>query len=467
MKKEKIYNLLLFILIFCSILSIIILKPISDLDELWNYNFARNVSDGLIPYKDFNMLQMPLLPLICGVILKITFNELIVMRILAALLCSSIIYITYRLFRILNIRKEIAIIFIFCIVYLFKDLFCIDYNFATLLLALIIIFKEIKLYKKDDVFLKNDYKTDLILGILSGLTITLKQTTGIFICIALLGNKLLFVRSKEEFKIYLKTFIFRLIGIAFPVLLMFIYLIINNAVDDFVIYTIKGVSGFSNYIPYKNLLNWDLIGILSLLVPATFVYGWIKSVVFENGKITYFFVVYGLAMFVVCFPISDKIHFLIGILPIIIIILYELYNILSKICKRIFKSEKINNVIIIFGATFTILFSIYLFAENIYNYCKNASYTSNLNHFKYAPISRELNNQIKMIGEYIRINDNVKILDATASIYMIPIDRYNKNYDMLLKGNLGFNGEHNIIEEISNSKDTKYLILNDKYNKNW
>ena len=72
-----------------------------------------------------------------------------------------------------------------------------------------------------------------------------------------------------------------------------------------------------------------------------------------------------------------------------------------------------------------------------------------------------------MVGEYIRINDNVKILDATASIYMIPIDRYNQNYDMLLKGNLGFNGEHNIIEEISNSKDTKNLILNDKYNKNW
>lgn len=467
MKKEKIYNLLLFILIFCSILSIIILTPINDLDELWNYNFARNVADGLIPYKDFNMLQMPLLPLICGLVLKITFNELIVMRILAALLCSSIIYITYRLFRILNIRKEIAIISTFCIVYLFKDLFCIDYNFATLLLVLIIIFKEIESYKKDNIFLKSDYMADLFLGILAGLTITLKQTTGMLICIAVLGNKLLFVKTKDELKIYFKTFMFRLIGIVIPVLLMFVYLIINNAVTDFVNYTIKGVSGFSNYISYKNLIKWNLVGFLSIAVPITFIYAWIKSVIMEKDKKIYILLVYGLAMFVVCFPISDKIHFLIGALPTIVIILYELYNLLSKIFKIIFKNRKINNIVIIFGATFTILCSLYYSIEKIYIYCENISYTSNLNYFKYIPISKALNNQIEIIGNYIKTNDNVKILDANAVIYMIPIDRYNKNYDMLLKGNLGFNGENNIIEEIKNLKDTKYLILQDKFTKNW
>ena len=37
--------------------------------------------------------------------------------------------------------------------------------------------------------------------------------------------------------------------------------------------------------------------------------------------------------------------------------------------------------------------------------------------------------------------DDVKILDASAALYMIPIDKYNKNYDLLLKGNLGKDGE--------------------------
>ena len=71
MRKEEINNILLVILVFLTILSIIIINPINNLDELWNYNFARNNADGLIAYKDFNMLQMPLLPLICGIILKI------------------------------------------------------------------------------------------------------------------------------------------------------------------------------------------------------------------------------------------------------------------------------------------------------------------------------------------------------------------------------------------------------------
>ena len=63
--------------------------------------------------------------------------------------------------------------------------------------------------------------------------------------------------------------------------------------------------------------------------------------------------------------------------------------------------------------------------------------------------------------------DDVKILDASAALYMIPIDKYNKNYDLLLKGNLGKDGEEKIITEIESSKDVKYLILQDKYHKNW
>ena len=73
--KKRIHNLLLFILIFISILSTIILNPLNDLDEIWNYNFARNIANGLVPYKDFNIVVTPLLSIICGIILKITFQH--------------------------------------------------------------------------------------------------------------------------------------------------------------------------------------------------------------------------------------------------------------------------------------------------------------------------------------------------------------------------------------------------------
>lgn len=466
MKKEKIYNLLLFILIFCSILSIIILKPIGDLDELWNYNFARNVADGLIPYKDFNMIITPLISIICGLILKITCDELIVMRILAAILCSAIIYITYKLFNIMNIRKEISVVFLFIIGCMFKNLFCIDYNYGSLLIALIIIYKEIQYYQKENKLITANLKQDVFLGILAGLSLTIKQTTGLFICLTLLGNKLLFVRKRDELKIYFKSLMYRTIGIIIPVLVLIVYLIINSAFSEFINYTIKGISGFTNVISYKSLVHWNFLGVLSILVPIAIIYGWIKSVVFEKSKEIYFLTVYGLATFVICFPISDRIHFLIGALPTIIVILYESYNFLKKVVNKILKKENIE-FINAFLKAFIILFIIYFVISNFYKYSKKDDEYSKLNHFNFISIDRNLENHIKKVQQYIEANENIKILDSSAATYMIPLNRYNKDYDMFNKGNLGFKGEKRIIQEISNCKDTKYLILQDKFTKNW
>ena len=39
----------------------VLLYPLGDLDELWNYNLCRGVSMGYVPYRDFSMVMMPLL----------------------------------------------------------------------------------------------------------------------------------------------------------------------------------------------------------------------------------------------------------------------------------------------------------------------------------------------------------------------------------------------------------------------
>ena len=39
---------------------LVFLKPFGSGDELWNYNFARNIVGGNIPYKDFSIVQTPL-----------------------------------------------------------------------------------------------------------------------------------------------------------------------------------------------------------------------------------------------------------------------------------------------------------------------------------------------------------------------------------------------------------------------
>lgn len=470
MKKEKIISWIILILIFIATLSTIIIRPLGDLDELWNYNFARNVANGLIPYKDFNMLQMPLLPLLCGFILKITVDQLFIMKLIAAIVSGLILFLIYKIFKILKINSKLLIIFVALIGYLYHDILYIDYNWMSLLLVLCIVYIELKQYKTNKKMLTLNPKADILIGILAGLTFLLKQTSGFLICIAAVGNKLIDVKSKENLKLFFKSFAYRLIGILILILLMFIYLFCNNAIDDFISYTIKGASGFTNYISYARLLRLNLTGLFSILVPLLIIYELYNIVIKNNKKHLYFLYIYGLAIFIIAFPISDKIHFVIGSTLFIILLLIEVYDILKKIYFKHIKNKELlrkTSIVILEYIDIILIVAVLIYSFiNYSTFLKNNH--SQINHYKNVVINENLENEIGQINEFILKNDKKAIiLDAQAVAYMIPIDKYNKNYDMLLKGNLGINGEQNLINEIDKSKNTQYLILKSEYNLNW
>lgn len=464
LKMKKKDELILFIIAFIIIFFSILAKPINNLDEIWNYNFARNIADGLIPYKDFNMLQMPLLPIISGIILKYTFNEIIITRILAGFLCATIMLLVYKILKILDVKKELAVLITGIITLLMLEYYCLDYNFATLLIVLLIIYNEIKFYKRDKNIIKANIKQDILLGIMAGIAILLKQNTGILVIIAMLANKLFFIKNKQDLKEYLKSFLFRLMPILILISLMIIYLIYNNCFNDFVNYSIKGVSEFSNYIPYKKLLKLDITGLFALLVPITFGIVIYKIIIKrDKDKALYFLLIYGLAMFVVAFPISDKIHFYIGAIPTIVLMSY----LLSSKITNIIENKMYRFCFYYVKATIYVSLLAYVII-NSGTYLVNKHNYSDLAHYQYIIVDEKLEENIEKVDTFILTSkDDVKILDASAALYMIPIDKYNKNYDLLLKGNLGKDGEEKIIAEIESSKDVKYLILQDKYHKNW
>ena len=469
MKKTK--EVCIFIIFFIVILSSIIIKPINDLDEIWNYNFARNIANGLVPYRDFNMIVTPFTAIITGIILRITFDELIVMRIIASILASLILLFTYKIFLKIKLKSEIAFIFTASFFYLFKDLFCIDYNFVTLLVTIIIIYIEIKQNNKANNIFSINKNTETLIGFLSGVALITKQTSGIIICIVALGNKLLFARKKEHYKTYLKSFFLRIIGIFIPILTTIVYLLINNSFKDFVSYTIQGINSFDNFISYNNLFNWNstgvydkVISILALSVPLIFIHSWYICIVKEKEKNIYYLLVYGLGTFIITFPISNCIHFLIGSLPWIIVLLYYMYVLLYKIYSKTNKKRKI----FFFLLYFMIFIITFYTLNNYYKYIKSKGDFSELKHFKYIIIDNKLENQIEKVSNYIKNNDQkTLILDSSAAIYMIPIDRYNKDYDMFNKGNFGIDGENRLRNSIKSTRNIKYLILKDKFSKNW
>ena len=258
MKKEKIKaiskDFILFIFIAVMVFSIIAINPISNLDEIWNYNTARAITQNLIPYKDISMITTPLLPMITALFLKLIANEVIVSRVLASVLWGGVLFSIFKILKLLIKEENTCLIITALFGLLFRDCYCIDYNILSLMFSLIILYIELK--NIDKPHFENN-KTDFLIGILAGLTVCTKQSIGAILAIIVVGYKIIFVQNKKEFIEYLKTAFKRIIGILIPIILVLIYLIVTNSLQDFINYAVLGISTFSNKIPYAKLMNND------------------------------------------------------------------------------------------------------------------------------------------------------------------------------------------------------------------
>ena len=452
-------DILIIVVIAIVAISAIFTKPISNLDEIWNFNFSRNVADELIPYKDFNIVQMPLLAIICGIVFKVFGTELIIMRCMAVILMCLIFFMAYKVLE--KLLPTNVTLFVFAIfLSLYKNVMCIDYNYAVLLIALILLFIELKNVKEDT--FKYSFRYNFILGIVAGIAILFKQTTGIAVAMACAGYKIFEIRKKEEIKEFFKIAFTRVLGVIIPVICFVVYLAANGTVLDFINYAILGIRTFSNKISYSSLLESGKISYLATIVPVALVMIFVFLFKKNTKRELYVLFAYAISTFIVAFPISDEIHFLIGSMISFIAISYFEPESSAKL-------KKMTYIIINFASIFFLLVLLWnSLLEIEYKYVLVEKETE-LQHFKNIPEDNDLKEYIKEVDEYILQEQSngkkVYILDASAAIYYIPINQYNKDYDMFLKGNLGGNGEDGIIDRINNEKNAIYLLK--KSGLNW
>lgn len=466
---KKIKNLVFWVGIFILILATILVKPLSNLDEMWNYNIARCISNGLVPYRDISMITTPLLGFITAIFLKIFGTEMFVTRVLAAVLAMLNITLMYKIFKNLKMNKVIAKISIFLIVLSLLEFFCLDYNFFVITFILAIILCEIKLQKK------NIKIQHIVVGILAGLSICTKQSIGLLVCIAVVLNRFFFIKSKSETKIYLKEILYRAIGIFVPMFVFVIYLLITKSFGDFINYSVLGITTFTNKIPYNYLLKSNLlvVSFLAVIAPAFIVTAIIENTYFKIVKkikpFFYILTVYSIPAFAIVYPIADNMHLLVASIIPIILIIYTTYRIILKSPKFKYEDTVFKYLMELVEIIMTLCIVIYLAFFEIGNMDRlsNLSKYTKTNNFRYMYIDSDLKNSIEEIDKYIMSQEkNVYILDSTSVAYMIPINRYNKNYDMFMKGNFGVGGEEILIDRIKN-EDAKYLLLKDEYDSNW
>ena len=183
------------------------------------------------------------------------------------------------------------------------------------------------------------------------------------------------------------------------------------------------------------------------------------------------FLIYSITSYIGVFPIANSGHFIeyafIGVMETLFITHIALSRLIESKKTKLFFNSFINNFVYIFLTVYFIWNSFSL----IKSYKNNYIYSKDINHYQGVLIDKEVAEQINAIDEYIIMNKEdgkkVIVLDSTATMYMIPIDIYNKDYDLFNKGNFGRNGEKRLINQIDQEKDVKYLVLQDIYTKNW
>ena len=200
--KKKILNIILFLLIITiTVIYTYKIRYIMD-DELFNYGFAKNILDGLVPYKDFNMIIPPLFAYITAIILKIFGKNLLVYHIFTASIIFIISYLSSK-----KIGKCAFIVYLLLLIYPYTG-----YNMFSLFLFFILLN-----LKEED---KNNYYLE---PIIISLMILTKHTLGLLVIPSLIFSK----KKLKTFLVYVISF-----------LVLVLYLLINNSLFEFIDYCI-------------------------------------------------------------------------------------------------------------------------------------------------------------------------------------------------------------------------------------
>lgn len=484
MNKKKIINILIQFSIFALSLVLFLVArltaPATDLDEVWNYNTANAFAMGLIPYKQVSMITTPLLPMINSIFLKIVFNGIITYRVLMGIVFALIVLFIYLIIRELSSKKLLSYICAFFIGTLLIKKFLLDYNYLFLLISLVIAFLEIRDIKKNENF---NFNHNLCVGFLTGLAFLTKQTIGLLLIIVVIFEVFIYMK-KTGFDLKITKFIkligVRIFGMMVPITMFLIYLGVNGAFNDFVNYAIKGVKEFSNSIPYYRLLNSTdyKIAIISRLfiivyIPLfiTFILESIKNKKLKDELINIYVLAFcSIPVIAIIYPISDDFHLMVASVYVLIIIAYLFILVLKKIDGFI-KIDIFYKKLLLIGILFIIILISFknLIIERNINVKENILVP--FKHYEGIYVPKYLSNRISDVTDKVRLYSNSGresiIIDAEAAIYDIVLNRYKKNYDMLLIGNIGEHGVEKIINEIKDSHNVYYFVKNSQYALNW
>lgn len=361
-------------------------------DEIWNYGFAYNIYNGLIPYKDFNMIITPLYPITILPMFMLFNDSIKIFHIYNAIIVGIMLTLSYK-------KIGIKSLILYPIIMLY---YVPSYNLFSLFLYIILLENNTTKSKRKDIFI----------GLILSLIFLTKQTIGIALLIPGL------IESKNKKK--------TIISFIIPILLIMIYLMLNNALYQFIDYCFLGMLNFTD-----SNKTFSIYSIITISISIYFIYKMLKT-----RKINY---LYGISFQIITIPIADKYHFFVGLYALVYVFLIE--NTLSK--KQILYLILFTNITLI---TILAVKSIKekeqtyqykednilkgrLITEGQYNYLNN--YKSCLN----------IVNQQK--------NKKIIVLSSNSYLFKLVNNQIINKFDLINNGNMGYKGYLGYIEDLN------------------
>ena len=274
-RKVLICFFVLIVVFFISLVITYICMPLNG-DSVWLYGFGYNIYDGLIIYRDFNVVTTPLYYFFEVLFIHLFGNYMISVDLFNSLLVSLI---ALMMFRTIKFKS-------FLVLPLIMIFYPNGYNLFSLFWLMLILFL-IEIQKDNDV----------LIGLIISFLFLTKQSIGVFILIPGLFY------SKNKIKM--------LSSFCVPVLLLMVYLIYNDALYSFIDYCFLGLFDFGA----KNLSGYSMIIILECFVLAYLIYLLVKSN-FKKKDVFY------ILMFqIMIYPLAEIYHFCVYLFPIIYYVL--------------------------------------------------------------------------------------------------------------------------------------------------
>lgn len=382
-------------------------------DPINSYGFAKAISMGQVPYRDFNMIVTPLYAVYQSLFLHI-FDDFIMIEFSQALIITLDVILLYKLY-----GKKCLLLLLIVAFFMYRNLIP-TYNSLVLFFIILLVFMEKKYPDKD-----------YLIGIILGLSVMTKQTIGCFLVIPT------FILYYKEIKKILKRFC----GFLIPCFVFLFYLLLNGALYNFFDLALFGIFDFAsnNGVGGGHIIwSWIIVAIITLVIAVVFILR------HKNDKSLYYLICGSLFMVPICN---------------VVYVAFWLTCFMMMFLPYIKKREK---ELVILGTVISSLYMILCFVFFTLNL--DLSVMSNIKHFKYTLHSKDSYENLIISNEYVNSFDNPIVIGYYSMFHTISNDKKFSYFNLLYDGNYGHKGSKSMIDKIENMSDQIFIVSMVDYN---